>query len=176
MKAMYAQILAETDQLEGATSVFDDLAATGFAHPTHNVAWLCFCAECAWLCARLGRPDCAPGLRSMLEPYADQLVVGAFAGWVVGSVSFYLGLLSTTVGDWQQAEVHFAAAAADHERIEAPAWLARTRLEWARMLITRADPKDGERAHHLLRQALATARELGLASVERRAVELLSSE
>jgi hypothetical protein len=176
MKAICAHILVETDHREAAAGVFDEIAATGFAHPTNNVAWLIFVTECAWLCARLGRDDCVPQLRSRLAPYADQLVVGGFAGWVTGSVAFYLGLLSTTVGDRQEAEAQFAAAAATHERIGAPTWLARTRLEWARMLLARARPGDAERAADHLRQALATARELGLVNIERGAVELLSSQ
>jgi hypothetical protein len=176
IKAFYGFILTETGQMDAAAGVFDDLAATGFAHPTNNVAWLRFATECAWLCARLGRDDCVPELRNRLEAYADQLVVISFAGGVTGSVAFYLALLSTTVGDWAGAEAHFAAAAATHERIKAPAWLARTRLEWARMLLARAKPRDAERAHDLLRQALDTARELGLANIERGAVELLSSQ
>ncbi|MDQ1514894.1 MAG: hypothetical protein QOE80_724, partial [Actinomycetota bacterium] len=176
VNAIYALILAETDQMEAAACVFDDLAAAGFAQPTNNVAWLRFTAECAWLCARLGRDDCVPRLRSRLEPYADQLVVISLGGGITGSVAFYLGLLSTTSGDWQEAEAYFAAAAATHERIGAPTWLARTRLEWARMLLAHAEPGDGERAHDLLRQALATARELGLANIERGAVELLGSQ
>jgi len=175
MNAVYAHILAETDRTEFAGTLFDGFAATGFAHPTNNVAWLLFMTECAWLCARLGRGDCVPRLRSTLEPYADQLVVGAFAGWVTGSVAFYLGLLSTTIGDWQDAEAYFTAAATTHERVGAPTWLARTRLEWARMLLARASPADEQRAHNLLGQALATARELGLANIERGAVELLSA-
>ena len=85
-------------------------------------------------------------------------------------------LLSTTVGDWQEGEARFGAAAATHDRIGAAAWLARTRLEWARMLLTRAEPGDGDRAHDLLGQALATARDLGLANIERGALELLSSQ
>jgi hypothetical protein len=174
MKAIYAHVLAETDRTDVAGRLFDDIAATGFAHPTNNVAWLLFATECAWLCARLGRDDCVPRLRSMLEPYADQLVVGAFAGWVTGAVALYLGLLAKTIGDWPEAEVRFTAAAATHERIGAPTWLARTRLEWARMLLAHAEPGDGERAHDLLHQALATARELGLANIERGAVEPLS--
>jgi hypothetical protein len=42
------------------------------------------------------------------------------------------------------------------------------------MLLTRRKPGDAERARELLGQALTSARELGLANVERRAVELLS--
>jgi len=109
----------------------------------------------------------------MLEPYTDQLVVGAFAGWVTGPVAFYLGPLCATVADWPAAEAYFAAAAATHGRIGAPSWLARTRLEWARMLLTRRESGDSDRASDLLRQALATARDLGLTNIERGAVALL---
>jgi hypothetical protein len=44
------------------------------------------------------------------------------------------------------------------------------------MLSRRGEPGDAERARDLLDQALATARELGLACVERRVVELLSAK
>lgn len=84
-----------------------------------------------------------------------------------------LGLLATTLGRYDEADAHFATAALAHERIEAPTWLARTRLEWARMLLARCQAGNAERARELLRQALATAPELGLGNVERRAVALL---
>jgi class 3 adenylate cyclase len=175
-KALDARILADAGHREGAAGVFDEFAAIGFAHPTHNTAWLWFHIECAWLCVHLHRTDCVAQLRSILQPYADQLVVGGFAGFVGGPVALYLGILAATVADWPAANAYFAAATATLERIGARPWLARTRLEWARMLLARAEPGDGERAHDLLRQALATARELGLASIERGTVELLSQQ
>jgi tetratricopeptide (TPR) repeat protein len=92
----------------------------------------------------------------------------------VGSVSHYLGLLAATLERYDEAEARFEAAQSIHEEFAAPTWLARTRLEWARMLLTRRELADAEHARELLGQALATARELGLANVERRAVELLS--
>jgi hypothetical protein len=42
------------------------------------------------------------------------------------------------------------------------------------MLLTRREPGDAERARELLGRSLETARELGLANVERRAIELLA--
>jgi hypothetical protein len=111
----------------------------------------------------------------MLQPYAHQLVVGTFAGWVTGSVALYLGMLATAAGDWADADARFAAAAATHESIDAPAWLARTRLEWARMLRSRAEPGDDERADRFLGQAIDSAREMELANIERQAAELLAS-
>jgi hypothetical protein len=110
----------------------------------------------------------------MLEPYADQLVVGAFAGWITGPVAFFLAPLCATVADWSAADMYFAAAAATHERIGAPSWLARTRVEWARMLLARAEAGDAERADDLLQQALTAARDLGLVNIERGAAELLA--
>jgi hypothetical protein len=111
----------------------------------------------------------------MLEDHADRFVVSAFAGWIGGFVSLYLGLLARTAGDWSDAE-RFAAAAAAHERARATALLARTRLEWARMLLIRCRSGDTHRARHLLGLALTAARELGLANVEPKAVDLLASQ
>src|SRR5205085_840882 len=76
MKTLHAWCLDESGQTQAVATVLDEMAATGFAHPTNNVAWLCFMAECAWLTARLGRKDYVAPLRSRLVPYADQLVVG----------------------------------------------------------------------------------------------------
>jgi hypothetical protein len=82
-------------------------------------------------------------------------------------------MLAGILSRFDDADAYFASAAGTHDRIKAPAWLARTRLEWARMLLARRQPGDTDRARELLGQALATARELGLGNVERQAVSLL---
>ena len=92
----------------------------------------------------------------------------------MGATAHHLALLATTLGNFEEAEGRFNGAAATHERIGAPHWLARTRLEWARMLLLRGRPGDPERAHELLGQVLTVARERGLANIERRAVKLLT--
>jgi class 3 adenylate cyclase len=173
VKSMHAHILAEIGETGTARRYFDEIAATGFYHPTNTVAWLAFMAVCAWLTARFGRKDAVPFLRSTLEPYSDQFVIGAFGGWLAGSVSLYLGLLCQTTEDWDAAETYFAKAEATHERMGAVTWLARTRVEWAAMLLDRAAPRDRERAEELLRMALATARERNLVKLERDAAEAL---
>ena len=98
---------------------------------------------CAAVCASMGDRARAPVLFHVLEPYASQLVFTP-AG-ALGAVAHYLAILATTFGDFDEAERRFADAAATHERIGAPTWLARTRLEWARMLINRAQTR-GRRA------------------------------
>src|SRR5439155_7156436 len=131
-------------------------------------AWMQAMPSCAMVAARLGDRRGASALYGLLARYSDQFVFAYGGAW--GAVAHYLGLLAATLDRFDEAEAHFAAAAETHERIGAPTWLARTRCEWAAMLSSRGQPGDAERARNFLDQALATARELGLASVERRAV------
>jgi len=173
-KCVYASLLCETGEIATAASLFDGFASQEFAYPRNNAAWIMFTAECARICARLGRAECVPRLRPMLEPYADQVVVSGFAGCVLGSVSQFLALLATIVGDWSDAEARFAAAAATHERMGAPLLLAYTRLEWARMLLARGESTDVERARDLLDQARAAASEFGLGKIDNEATALLA--
>jgi hypothetical protein len=82
-------------------------------------------------------------------------------------------MLATVLGRFDEADSDFQSAAQLHQRLAAPTWLARTRLEWARMLLRRGGPGDADRARELLGQSLATARELGLGAVERQVSTLL---
>jgi hypothetical protein len=164
---------AELDRTDDAREAFEELAVSEFAHLPVDSIWLRCLTDCAAVCAYLGDAARAAALYRLLAPYPDQLPVFV-VGTASGSVLHYLGLLATTIGRFDDAEARFAAAAATHERIQAPTWLTRTRLEWARMLLVRRQPSDAERARELIGQALATARELGLGNVERQAVALLS--
>ncbi|HKY75154.1 MAG TPA: hypothetical protein VJS45_03370 [Acidimicrobiia bacterium] len=174
VKAVHSQLLVDVGQTSAAAAAFDEIAATGFYHPTNTVAWLGFMIECAWLAAHFGRKDAAPFLRAKLEPYSHQFVTGAFAGWIGGAVAHYLALLCRVSEDWEAAEAYFVDAAVTHERMGSSTWLGRTRLEWARMLLARGRPDDAEQAAELLRQALATARDRGLTKLEREATQLLA--
>ena len=104
-------------------------------------------------------------------PYSDLVVT--ISSWPFNCVSHYLGLLATGLGRFDEAAERFEAAASTQRCIGTPTWLARTSLEWGRMLVARRQPGDLDRARELLDQALATARELGLATIERRAAATL---
>ncbi len=125
----------------------------------------------AVVCATLGDQPLAARLHDRLEPYSDQFVGYGVLWWA--SVSHYLGLLAATLQRYDEAEARFIAAQSLHEQLAAPTWLARTRLEWARMLLRRHQAGDADRARHLLGQAVDAARNLGLGNVERQAVGLL---
>jgi tetratricopeptide (TPR) repeat protein len=94
-----------------------------FAAPTAAVL--------AMVCSRLDDTDGAARLYELLAPYANQ--VASHPGIWFGSYAHHLGLLATTLGRLPDADAHFVAAAETHERLGATAWLARTRLELARL-------------------------------------------
>jgi hypothetical protein len=171
LDSLRALLACELDQQNEARPVLADLGRDSFSAVPINNLWLTTIANCAALAAALADPDQSGELYRILRPYASQLPVALLVP--SGAVAYHLGMLAAVLGLFDAAEEHFASAEAIHERIGALVWLARTRLEWARMLLTRRAPGDAARARELLGQALAPARELGLANVERRAVALL---
>jgi DNA-binding SARP family transcriptional activator/tetratricopeptide (TPR) repeat protein len=157
-----------------AEHVLDRLAADEFAALPINYARAYGLTMTAEVCAGVRDAERAAVLYGQLHPYTG--LVATAGSLTPGSVDHYLGLLAVVEGRFDQAGRHFEAAHASHEALAAPAWLARTRLEWARMLLTRRQPGDTSRAQELLGQALETARELGLANIERKAVNLLAPQ
>jgi len=171
-QAQLVLVLCESGRSDEARVLYERLAGTGFAALPADNTWMLSMPVCALVAARLGDRFAASALYGLLAPYGDQFAFTYAGAW--GAVAHYLGLLAATLDRCEDAEGHFAAAAETHEVNGMPACLAHTRCEWAAMLSSRGQPGDAERARTFLDQALATARELGLASVERRAVELLS--
>jgi class 3 adenylate cyclase len=172
IESLQAVLACELDRDEEARLLLDYLAADGFGEIPVNNLWLTTLANSAAACAHLRDSDRSHELYGLLSPYANQLPVAVLVA--SGSVALYLGMLATVLERGDEAEAHFQAAEATHQRIGAPVWLARTRLEWARMLLNRHGPGDAQRARELLGQALDVARQLGLANIERRAVQLLT--
>jgi hypothetical protein len=124
----------------------------------------------ARVAATLGDRRAAAPLVELIEPWQDQIAAGSFG---LGSLAHSLGLVFATVGRYGEAEGEFEQAAAVHDRICAPILLARTRLEWARMLSRRDRPGDRARACDLARAAHSVAADLGAGSIERGASALL---
>jgi DNA-binding NarL/FixJ family response regulator len=69
---------------------------------------------------------------------------------------------------WRAAAQHFEDALAMNARMGARPWLAHTQHEYAQMLLARNQTGDHEQAEALLDQALMTARELGMHTLEER--------
>jgi class 3 adenylate cyclase/tetratricopeptide (TPR) repeat protein len=155
----------ELEHEQKARSLLEGFAAEGFAvTPTlSSRPELCTLTEIA---ARLGDSDSCAVLYERLLPFRDQLCYSGVT--MFGTIERFLGLAATCVGRFEDAEEHFRRSAATCERILAPTWLARTRHEWALMLLRRGGPGDREAAETMLDQALDAATEFGCRSLERR--------
>ena len=77
----------------------------------------------------------AARLADALEPYAASGIIWAGAAAFFGSAAHWLGVLATTLGRHQQAGQYLATALAFHQRLGAAPWIARTRVEQARLLL-----------------------------------------
>ena len=171
-RAVLALAYAETGRLSEAAATLEALARPDFSDVPFDGVWLRTLTDCAAVAVAVGDDDRSRTLGRLLAPYGDQTPAFAF-GTPSGCVSHFLGIIAGALGDYDEADGHFAVAETIHVRGVAPAWAARTRLEWARMLLARRQPGDAERAAELLGQALTTARDLGLAKVERDCSDLL---
>jgi hypothetical protein len=85
-------------------------------------------------------------VRPELEPYAGTILVVGYGVACYGAADRYLGMLATTLGDWEVAEARFDAAMDLNRRMGAPTWLAHTAYEYGRMLHTRGREEDAGRA------------------------------
>jgi tetratricopeptide (TPR) repeat protein len=170
-RAMYAAALCEIDRANEARIVFEPLAAGGFEQFAFDVTWMTAMMRCAEVAAHLEHRRAAEILTELLAPWRERFVSTGIA-WA-GSVARPLGLVLGAAGRLEEAYEALAQAASVHQRIDAPIELARTRVDWARVLVIRDRPGDRDRARELLGLALSTAETLGLATIRRRAQSLL---
>jgi DNA-binding NarL/FixJ family response regulator len=77
-------------------------------------------------------------------------------------------MLATTMSHWQDAEQRFEDALTTNANMGARTWLAHTQYDDAVMLLARSQSGDTQKASVFLQEALTTARELGMQSLEAR--------
>jgi hypothetical protein len=147
----------------------DELSEVDLASLEPSLAWTGIMAKVASALARVGTEAEIANLYELILPAAglNAFCFGAVSYW--GSLSHHLGVLGTRLGLWDDAEAHLAQAAVAHERLGAPVWLARTRLETAALLAARNRPGEAGRREDLLGAALATAKALHLPVIAERA-------
>ncbi len=168
---------AELDHIDEAHGGLRSLAEQLPQQPRDGI-WMPAVALTSVLAVRLNEPAPAAGLYSLLAPYAQHVISFTAPQPVAchGSASFYLGLLATLTAQWATAGDHFETAIRVHERLEAGPLLARTRYEYARMLLVRGRAPDRDRAVGLLDRALGTASTLGMAAVAEEIRTLLAAQ
>jgi hypothetical protein len=143
--------------------------AADFRGARWDETWLMATLLWARVCSRLRVLDRAGELYELLAPFSGEIVAGGSV--VSGSSDAPLGLLAGTMERQEEADRHFAAAAEIEERLDAPLFLARTRLDWAGALLARGRPEDLDRAKVLLEQAEHTGVRLDAGGITREVAE-----
>jgi class 3 adenylate cyclase/tetratricopeptide (TPR) repeat protein len=133
--------------------------------PPWDIDWLVTMAMWADAVVRLRDAESAELIYERLEPWHGQVVV--VPSMVDSCVAHYLGALAAVTGDFERARGHFPEALAIHSALRAPFHLARTKVEWARTLLSAGGPAEHEQARSLLGEACSVARHHGYALVER---------
>ena len=141
-----------------------ELAETGFELPfdAKRSASLSYVAEVACM---LGETDAAARVYELMSVYRYMTITAGIATVCYGAASRYLGMLATTLGDFDKAEAHFEHALELNERMRARPWLAHAKAEYALLLRRRGD---GERAEVLANEAWEIAAELDMVRLKRR--------
>jgi tetratricopeptide (TPR) repeat protein len=163
-----AVIYSELRRIEEARSEFEQLAQRDFTDLSRDANWLVSMTYLADVCTFLGDAVRAEKLYKLILPCRAINVLIANGSASYGSVARYLGKLATTMRRWDEAERHFEEALAMNAAMDARPWLAHTQYHYACMLLSRDRAGDSGKAAPLLRDALATARELGMLALEQR--------
>lgn len=119
----------------------------------------------AQVCAMVRDQRYAARLYELLLPFTGRNITIGSAAVFYGPVSRHLGLLAATLGRYGEAARHFEDALDLNARMGSRPFAAFTQHEYGAMLLAHDQPGDREKAMSLLDEALATARELGMAKV-----------
>jgi tetratricopeptide (TPR) repeat protein len=163
-----ALIYSELGRTDEARTEFENLARNDFADLPRDSMWMGCMTYLTDVCTFLGDKERAAILYEILLPFAGRNVVVGAAVVCHGALSRYLGALAATMERWDEAARHFEDALTVNARMAAHPWVAHTRYQYAAMLLARGQPSDRDRALALNDSALATARELGMRSLEER--------
>jgi class 3 adenylate cyclase/tetratricopeptide (TPR) repeat protein len=163
-----AVIYAELGRTQDARDQFEHLARFDFADIPHDPLWVATMTYLADVCTFLGDRARAATLYELLLPHAHLNVVFKACIVCAGAASRYLGALAMTLERWDDAQRHFDHALAMNTALCARPFLAHTQYQYARMLLARDRAGDSDKAATLLKDALATARELGMRLLEER--------
>jgi DNA-binding CsgD family transcriptional regulator/tetratricopeptide (TPR) repeat protein len=156
----FVSLLAELGMDEEARRELARVASEGLDVFRESI-WLASLTYLTDAVAALGDESVAALVYPELEPFAGENVMVGHLVACYGAADRYLGMLATTLGDWERAEDHFERATELNRRMGAVTWLAHTAYEHARLLLARGKG-ERDRAGALLGEAAALAEQIGM--------------
>jgi tetratricopeptide (TPR) repeat protein len=157
-----ALLYARTNRVAQARVEFEYLAADDFAMIPEDWNWLGSLAHLAEVCVRIGDLERAPILHRLLAPFAGRSATLGYGDVYYNSVSHYLGLISSVLGESDRARREFESSLRFNRRIGAGVALAYTQVAYADTLLKCQGLHEHREAIELLRAARETAESLDL--------------
>jgi DNA-binding CsgD family transcriptional regulator len=151
-------VLAELGMEDEARRELERVRAEGLDGFRESL-WLASLAYLADASTALGDAEMAAIVYPELEPLAGTTVMIGHLVACYGAADRYLGMLASTLGEWERADEHFERGAALNRRTGMLTWLAHTLYEHARAHLARGHH---DRAGALLAEARSLAEEIGL--------------
>ncbi len=128
---------AEAGRTDAARELLAELARGDFAELPIDEHWLVLMTLLGHAAARVNDVHHAKLLRERLLPHASLLAVHDLSRLHAGPVALAIGMLETTLGMWSDAAASLANALALAERIGSQPYVARARVEQARLVTAR---------------------------------------
>ena len=155
-----------------ARLVVDRLVAEDIGHRAKETGFGSALAMLAEVAASVGTRAQAASIHDQMTPFAGRLLTTMLGVACLGAADRYLGMLSTTIGRWDEAEAHFDRALAIEERARGHALMARTRYWQARLFRERGRPGDARMADAILAAVIDDSSRLGMQGLRARAEDL----
>lgn len=168
-----AWICSQVGTEEETRRLLEGVVEAGAVHvprDAYHLGMLPFLAEA---CARLADRERAAVVLDAYRPFAGRHVIAGRDGVCLwGSAGRPLGTLANVSGQADDAIALLEDAIDANRRMGSRPWVAETQLELAGALLGRDRPGDRERAEAVAAEAIEVARQLEMAGLEARAVEL----
>lgn len=171
-RSALAKMYAALDRKAEARMEYERLAVQRFTDLPKDITWFFTVAWLCDVCAFLQDTPRALLLYDLLLPYGDHSVTLDDA-LSYGSAWRYLGILATTLGNWEEAEAHFEKALKANVAMGARPWIAHTQYAYAKMLCLKGQRAELGNATGLIESALITASELGMSGLESKLQDLV---
>jgi tetratricopeptide (TPR) repeat protein len=163
-RAHEARLLLDVGRPQEARAAFEEIAQRGFENIPRDLALLNTLANLSLVAVAFGDRGRGESLYELMRSYPMFNTPNGF-GMCLGSVSHFLGKLAQLLGKTKEALVHFEDSIATNAAWGYAPRHARSQVALAELLSENSSRSSKQRASALLREAMATARRLDMASL-----------
>jgi class 3 adenylate cyclase len=175
VRAMLALAQVESDDAVGAQRTIEVVEGDEFLQRASDGAWVAILVLFAEAAATVRAREPARRLYGLLAPYGGRLASAQLGLACLGATDRFLGMLSTTMEEWEKAEAHFEHAVELEAGMGGAALLPRTKYWRARMHRSRGDLNDEAQADELLDDVVEETSRLGMPRLGAQAEALRTS-